>query len=100
MCSFQTIKWIQEHFGGTIYKKKRRKTDKGTMRRQAFAISWSSHKACSLLQKIKPFLITKSHEADIAVDYQLKCPPKTYKLSVDELNRREKAYRLLREAKL
>ena len=100
MCSLKTINWIQEHFGGTIYMKKSRPTDKGTMRRQAFTVSWSGREACSLLQKVKPFLITKSHEADIAIDYQLRCPPKTYRLSKDELNRREKSYRLLREAKL
>ena len=101
MCSFETINWIQERFGGTIYKKKRTRTlDTGKLRKQSYAVSWSSQKACVLLQKVKPFLITKSREADIAIDYQLKCPSKTYKLSNDELNRREKAYRLLREAKL
>src|SRR3989344_2556146 len=101
MCSFETIKWIQEHFGGTIYKKRRTRTaDTGKLRKQSYAVSWSSREACVLLQNVKPFLITKSHEADIAIDYQLKCPPTTYKLSQNELNRREEAYRLLREAKL
>ena len=101
MCSFKTINWIQEHFGGTIYKKRRTRTlDTGKLRKQSYAVSWSSREACVLLQNVKPFLITKSHEADIAIDYQLKCPPKTYKLSQNELNRREEAYRLLREAKL
>ena len=101
MCSLKTIEWIQEHFGGTIYKKRRTRTaDAGKLRKQSYTVSWSGRKACDLLQKVKPFLITKSHEADIAIEYQLKCPPKTYRLSRDELNRRETAYRLLREAKL
>lgn len=101
MCSFETITWVQTHFGGTIYKKRGRRTlDTGKMRRQAFTISWSGRKACNLLQEVKPFLITKSHEADIAVKYQLSCPPKTYKLSQYEISRRERFYRLLREAKL
>ena len=101
MCSLKTIKWIQKHFSGTIYKKIRTRTaDTGKLRKQSYAVSWSGREACSLLQKVRPFLITKSHEADIAIEYQLKCPPKTYKLSQDELNRREKSYRLLREAKL
>lgn len=101
MCSLETIKWIQKHFGGTIYKKKRTRTlDTGKLRKQSYTVSWSGYQACDLLQKIRPFLIAKSREADIAIEYQLKCPPKTYKLSQNELKRREKAYRLLREAKL
>lgn len=101
MCSLKTIEWIQKHFNGTIYKKRRTRTlDTGKLRRQSYAVSWSGRKACGLLQRVKPFLITKSHEADIAIAYQLKCPPKTYKLSQDELSRREKSYWLLREAKL
>ncbi len=101
MCSLKTINWIQEHFGGTIYKKRRTRTlDTGKLRKQSYTVSWSSREACILLQKVKPFLITKSHEADIAIGYQLECPPKTYKLSRDELERREKSYRQLREAKL
>ncbi len=101
MCSLKTIQWIQEHFNGTIYKKRRTRTiDTGKLRKQSYAISWPGRKASDLLQKVKPFLITKSLEADIAIKYQLQCPPKTYKLSEDELDRREKAYRLLRKAKL
>ena len=101
MCSLKTILWIHEHFAGTIYKKRRTRTaDTGKLRKQSYTVSWSGREACSLLQKIRPFLITKSHEADIAIEYQLKCPPKTYKLAQDELSRREKSYWLLRKTKL
>lgn len=100
MCSIESLKRIQQNFGGTLYKKKQYLTAKGKLRKKSATLSWSSNQALEILKRVRPFLIAKSREADIAIDYQSKCPPKTYELSNEEMARREKSYRALREAKL
>ena len=58
MCSLETIKWIQKHFGGTIYKKKRTRTlDTGKLRKQSYTVSWSGYQAAIFFKKLDRSLL-------------------------------------------
>lgn len=100
MCSKLTINWINTNYGGYLYTKKQYLTDKGKLRKIPYEAGWASNQALELLLKIRPYLITKAEEADIAINYQRACPPKAYKLSTSELNRRERAYQAIRKLRL
>ena len=96
----ETVDWVAQNFGGAYNSRSHKLTQLGNQRKISYRITWSGQQALKLLETILPYLITKKQEAIVAIDYQQNCPPKTYKLNLNEINRRERAYQSLRKTKV
>lgn len=61
------LEFLKEHFGGIVTGKYQPLDRRKALRKN---VIWSGLKACRFLKKIRPYLILKSQQADLAIRFQ------------------------------
>ena len=87
------LRVFKEHFGGSLYY---RDEDK----KWSWLWQLGGRKASDFLESIKPFLIVKAEEADIAIEFQkLKTRNNKKRLTKEEIRQRESLSNALRDVR-